>query len=76
MSVTTSSATVPSTSTTPTAGSSVRTMILTFERRVLRAGGQRGALANARAAVLEGQERAALRAEAHESLTRMSVRSR
>jgi hypothetical protein len=51
-------------------------MILTFERRLLRAGGQRGALANARAAVLEGRERAALRAEAHESLTRMSVRAR
>jgi hypothetical protein len=51
-------------------------MILSFERRVLRAGGHQGALANARAAVLEGQERAALRAEAHESLTRMSIRSR
>jgi hypothetical protein len=51
-------------------------MILTVERRLLRAGGQRGALANARAAVLEGRERAALRAEARESLTRMSVRGR
>jgi hypothetical protein len=47
-------------------------MLLSFERRVLRAGGQRGALANARAAVLEGQERAALRAAAHESLTKLS----
>jgi hypothetical protein len=72
MSTATSSATAP---TTHTATSSVRTMMLTFERRVLRAGGQRGALANARAAVLEGQERAALRAEAHESLTRMSIQS-
>lgn len=73
MSTATSSAPTPP---SPTAASSVRTMILTFERRVLRAGGQRGALANARAAVLEGQERAALRAEAHESLTRMSVGGR
>lgn len=56
--------------------SSVRIMLLTFERRVLRAGGQRGALANARAAVLEGQERAALRAAAHESLIRMTIRAR
>lgn len=64
------------TSTTHSPTSPVRTMILTFERRVLRAGGQRGALANAHAAVLEGRERAALRAEAHESLTRMSVQSR
>ncbi|MBS2533576.1 hypothetical protein KGQ20_12425 [Catenulispora sp. NF23] len=55
---------------------SVRTMLLSFERRVLRAGGQRGALANAHAAVLEGRERAALRAEAHESLTAMSLRTR
>ena len=53
------------------ATSSVRSMLLTFERRVLRAGGQRGALANARAAVLEGRERAALRAAAHESLAEM-----
>ncbi|ACU76233.1 hypothetical protein Caci_7407 [Catenulispora acidiphila DSM 44928] len=60
----------------PSAPSPVRTMILTFERRVLRAGGQQGALANARAAVLEGQQRAALRAEAHESLTRMGIRTR
>jgi hypothetical protein len=59
-----------------TAPYSVRTMILSLERRVLRAGGQRTALANARAAVLEGRERAALRAEAHESLTKMSVRAR
>ncbi|MEY9933227.1 hypothetical protein ABH926_007880 [Catenulispora sp. GP43] len=73
MSTATSSAATPP---TPSATSSVRTMMLTFERRVLRAGGQRGALANARAAVLEGQERAALRAEAHESLTRMGVRGR
>lgn len=58
-----------------TATYSVRTMLLSFERRILRAGGQRGALANAHAAVLEGQERAALRAEAHESLTRMSVQA-
>ena len=63
--------TAPSPATSP-----VRTMILTFERRLLRAGGHHGALANARAAVLEGQERAALRAEAHESLTRMTVRAR
>jgi hypothetical protein len=54
-----------------TATSSVRLMLLSFERRVLRAGGQRGALANARAAVLEGRERAALRAAAHESLTKL-----
>lgn len=60
----------------PSAPSPVRTMILTFERRLLRAGGQQGALANARAAVLEGQQRAALRAEAHESLTRMGIRTR
>lgn len=73
MSTATSSSPTP---VTPAAASPVRTMILSFERRVLRAGGQQGALANARAAVLEGQERAALRAEAHESLTRMSIRSR
>ncbi|WP_194892392.1 hypothetical protein [Catenulispora pinisilvae] len=59
-----------------TATYSVRTMLLSFERRVLRAGGQRGALANAHAAVLEGRERAALRAEAHESLTKMSLQAR
>jgi len=76
MSIATSSAPAPTTRTAHPTTSSVRTMILTFERRVLRAGGQRGALANARAAVLEGQERAALRAEAHESLTRMSIQSR
>jgi len=51
-------------------------MLRTFERRVLRAGGQRGALANARAAVLEDRQRAALRAAAHESLTRMNARDR
>lgn len=73
MSTATSSSPIPA---TPAATSPVRTMILSFERRVLRAGGHQGALANARAAVLEGQERAALRAEAHESLTRMSIRSR
>jgi hypothetical protein len=54
---------------------SVRTIILSFERRILRAGGQRGALANAHAAVLEGRERAALRAEAQASLTRMSIQA-
>jgi hypothetical protein len=59
-----------------TATYSVRTMLLSFERRILRAGGQQGALANAHAAVLEARERAALRAEAHESLTRMSLQSR
>jgi len=59
-----------------TATSSVRTMLRTFERRVLRAGGQRGALANARAAVLEDRQRAALRAAAHESLTKMSGQGR
>ena len=59
-----------------TAPYSVRTVILSIERRVLRAGGQQTALANARAAVQEGRERAALRAEAQESLTKMSVRAR
>ena len=53
--------------------STVRTMILTIERRFLREGGQRGALANARVAVLEDLERAALRAEARESLTKMAA---
>lgn len=52
---------------------SVRSMLLTFERRVLRAGGQQRALANAHAAVLEARERAALRAAAHESLTRLGA---
>ena len=59
-----------------TATSSVRSMLLTIERRVLRAGGQQRALANAHAAVLEAQERAAVRAAAHESLTRLSVGAR
>ncbi|GAA2001696.1 hypothetical protein GCM10009838_79420 [Catenulispora subtropica] len=48
-------------------------MLLTFERRVLRAGGHQRALANARAAVLEARERAAVRAAAHESLTRLGA---
>lgn len=55
------------------ATSSVRSMLLTLERRVLGAGGQQRALANAHAAVLEAQERAALRAAAHESLTRLGA---
>ncbi|WP_344662375.1 hypothetical protein [Catenulispora subtropica] len=55
------------------ATSSVRSMLLTFERRVLRAGGHQRALANARAAVLEARERAAVRAAAHESLTRLGA---
>ena len=54
------------------ATSSVRSMLLTIERRVLRAGQQR-AVANAHAAVLEARERAALRAEARESLTKMAA---
>lgn len=54
------------------ATSSVRFMLLTLERRVL-SGGQQRAIANARAAVLEAQERAALRAAAHESLTRLGA---
>ena len=47
-----------------TATYSVRTMLLSFERRILLAGGQRGALANAHAAVLESiapTDRCALR---------------
>jgi hypothetical protein len=55
-----------------TATSSVRSMLLTLERRVFRAGQQR-ALANAHAAVLEARERAALRAAAHESLIRLGA---
>ena len=51
---------------------SVRRMLRTFERVVLREGGQRGALGNAYAAVLEGEQRAALRADARASLQRLA----
>ncbi|MFL6116781.1 MAG: hypothetical protein ACJ786_36305 [Catenulispora sp.] len=52
---------------------SIRSVLLTIERRWLRAGGHQGALANAHAAVLEGRERAALRAAAYESLTKLGA---
>ena len=55
------------------ASSTVVSMLLTIERRMLRASGQQGALANARAAVREGQERAALRAAAAESLVKLGT---
>lgn len=51
----------------------VRRMLRTFERVVLREGGHRGALVNAHAAVLEGEQRAALRADARESLQRLAT---
>jgi hypothetical protein len=51
----------------------VRSMLRTVERVLLRDGGHRGALVNARAAVLEGEERAALRADARASLQRLAA---
>ena len=52
---------------------SVRSMLRTMERVLLREGGQRGALVNARAAVLEGEARAAVRADARASLQRLTA---
>jgi len=51
----------------------VRTVLRTVERVLLREGGHRGALVNARAAVLEGENRAAIRAEARASLQRLAA---
>jgi hypothetical protein len=53
----------------------VRRVLRTFERVVLREGGHRGALVNAYSAVLEGERRAALRADAHASLERLATPS-
>ena len=60
---------------TPTPANSsvaVRSMLRTVERVLLRDGGHRGALVNARAAVLEGEQRAALRADAWACMERMA----
>jgi hypothetical protein len=54
----------------------MRSVLRTFERVVLRDGGHRTALYNARAAVLEGEARAAGRAEAHASLQRLTSASK
>jgi hypothetical protein len=51
---------------------SMKTMLRTVERVLLRDGGHRTALHNARAAVLEGEARSAARAEAHASLQRLA----
>jgi hypothetical protein len=53
----------------------VRRVLRTLERVVLREGGHRGALVNAYSAVLEGERRAAIRADAHASLQRLATPS-
>jgi hypothetical protein len=50
----------------------VRSVLRTVERVLLRDGGHRGALVNARAAVLEGEQRAALRADAWACMERLA----
>ena len=61
---------------TAVAGTSARSMLRTVERVLLRDGGHRTALHNARAAVLEGEARAAHRAETRASLLRLSSSDR
>ena len=62
--------TAPTTALVPSVA--VRSMLRTVERVLLRDGGHRGALVNARAAVLEGEARAAVRADARASLQRLA----
>lgn len=54
------------------ASPSMKSMLRTVERVLLRDGGHRTALHNARSAVLEGEARSAARAEAHASLQRLA----
>lgn len=52
---------------------SFRSMLRTMERVLLREGGHQRALVNARSAVLEGEARAAVRADARASLQRLAA---
>jgi hypothetical protein len=72
MSITQAAPALPHTITHSTRTVAVRSMLRTVERVLLRDGGHRGALVNARSAVLEGEERAALRADAWACMERLT----